>query len=269
MGIAPFKEGDHASLIIVLNVSADLAELHTLLKSAVREANRKLLGDAIVAANAALATASGSDATATAAPASSLAPPAASPPAPVTVSAPVPLAVSAPVPLAVTSTVASGAAAPATWFDEPSYGWSEAGDFIEVLVTDERLRGVGALPKEAVTCDFTESSFDLKVRAGLQQLLVQLVAATLTCPPVACARRFLGWPATTSGCACPPSRRTSSQRTASEALVCDAAASTACMRASHAAAPLPSLAQVLCRQEPREAAPEEGGAVGLLDDAGS
>lgn len=148
--------------------ATDLAELHTLLKSAVREGNRKLLGDAIIAANAALAT-SGSAATATAAPASAPAPHAASPPAPVAVSAPVPLAVSAPVPLAVSSTVASGAAAPATWFDEPSYGWSEAGDFIEVLITDERLRGVGALPKEAVTCDFGESSFDLKVRAGVQR----------------------------------------------------------------------------------------------------
>lgn len=48
-------------------------------------------------------------------------------------------------------------------FDEPSYGWSETADFIEVIVTDERLNGVGAIPSDAVTCNFTESSFDLKV----------------------------------------------------------------------------------------------------------
>ena len=58
--------------------------------------------------------------------------------------------------------VAVGAApSPSISYTEPKYGFSAEGDFVEILVLD--LNGVGSLPKEQVTCDFTATSFDLRV----------------------------------------------------------------------------------------------------------
>ena len=131
-------------VFVLLNACCvDLAELRTLLTASVREANRKLLRDAISSAEAALAVE---------------APVVTSSPAPAPV---LPHAASAsPVAISVASSASSS---PSVWYDEPSYGWTEAGEFVEILVTDERLRGVGSLPKESVSCDFTDSSFDLKI----------------------------------------------------------------------------------------------------------
>lgn len=65
-----------------------------------------------------------------------------------------------PVAVAVPSTSSSGSPG-AVSYTEPKYGFSAEGDFVEVLILD--LAGVGSLPKEAVTCDFKPTSFDLKI----------------------------------------------------------------------------------------------------------
>jgi hypothetical protein len=56
---------------------------------------------------------------------------------------------------------AGGSAAP-TYAAIESWGWEQNKEFVEVLCLSG-LTGVGALPKEAITCDFHADSFDLKV----------------------------------------------------------------------------------------------------------
>ena len=53
------------------------------------------------------------------------------------------------------------AAAGAGGFVEPAFGFSAEGAYVEVLVMG--LAGVGALPRERITCAFTATSFDLRV----------------------------------------------------------------------------------------------------------
>jgi calcyclin binding protein len=43
-----------------------------------------------------------------------------------------------------------------------SYGWEQNKEFVEVMILSG-IDGVGLLPKEAVTCEFTPTSFDLKI----------------------------------------------------------------------------------------------------------
>lgn len=70
------------------------------------------------------------------------------------------------------------AAAKFIWYDEPTYGWAQADEFVEIFVTDDRFKGVGALPREAVTCNFSEKSFDLKV-LGLKGMNFRLCMPAL------------------------------------------------------------------------------------------
>ena len=46
-------------------------------------------------------------------------------------------------------------------FIQPSYGFNSDGSFVEVMVFD--LPGVGDVPKDSISCNFTNSSFDLRI----------------------------------------------------------------------------------------------------------
>eukprot|EP00927_Polykrikos_kofoidii_P039067 TRINITY_DN334_c0_g1_i5.p1 TRINITY_DN334_c0_g1~~TRINITY_DN334_c0_g1_i5.p1 ORF type:complete len:280 (-),score=56.16 TRINITY_DN334_c0_g1_i5:171-947(-) len=74
-------------------------------------------------------------------------------------SKPVPAEV--PPPAARASTVSVRSAGP--WTEITTFALDLGGYDKPLVTVDIRMKGVEALPAEAVTCDFTESSFDLKV----------------------------------------------------------------------------------------------------------
>lgn len=91
-----------------------------------------------------------------------VAPAAAAPVAAAPAPAPVAIPVSKPIPVATTAPVAAPAAAAPHYESITGWGWDQNTNYVEVLI-HSGLDGVGALPKGAVTVDFTKSSFDLRV----------------------------------------------------------------------------------------------------------
>jgi calcyclin binding protein len=126
------------------DAAADAAELRRLAALTERASVRALLE----------AEAAKRDA---AAEASAPSPAAVAPPPPPPIATPTPQPVSAPVAV----TASSSSSSSAVQWTEPKYGFDAEGEFVEVLVLD--LPGVGGLPREQVTCDFTATSFDLRV----------------------------------------------------------------------------------------------------------
>ena len=91
------------------------------------------------------------------APPAALAPPTAATPT-VPSSAPVRISTA----MAAAAAVPAASAADVTTYETLKYGFSSEGADVEVLLLD--LPGVGALPRDAVSCDFTATSFDLRIR---------------------------------------------------------------------------------------------------------
>jgi len=128
-------------------VEADICELKGMLETAKRPNVRQELERLLRKAEQELKAVTNSAAVASAA--SSAAKLAASS------SAPTPAATPKPSPVQIK------AAGP--WVEITTFGLELGGYNSPHVVVDIRLKGVEALPAEAVTCDFTESSFDLKV----------------------------------------------------------------------------------------------------------
>lgn len=75
--------------------------------------------------------------------------------------APAPAAVPKPVP--VPEAAGAGVSRAPITYTSVGYGWESNNDgFVEVTILSG-LEGVGALPRENVVCDFTKTSFDLRV----------------------------------------------------------------------------------------------------------
>lgn len=126
---------------------ADVVELRRLLALTTREAVRGILQDALTRFESELPA----DRAATIS----------APPEPISTASTSATAVAAApsglVPLAVTAPVK-----PVVYNPITSWGWEQNKEFVEVLLISG-INGVGSLPKEAISVDFTTSSFDLKI----------------------------------------------------------------------------------------------------------
>jgi calcyclin binding protein len=69
----------------------------------------------------------------------------------------------APVKVTPAVNVSAASSASAEFHAISSYGWSQDNDNVDVDILDDHLQGIGSLPKEQVECQFTTTSFDLKI----------------------------------------------------------------------------------------------------------
>ena len=73
---------------------------------------------------------------------------------------------------------APAAANVTVWTAISNYGWEQTSDTVTVTIFDQLLSGVGTLSATATSCEFTSTSFDLRVR-GLSNKNLRLLVTNL------------------------------------------------------------------------------------------